>query len=82
MADRRLPMRTLRRILKKFGVSEDESRGNGSHTLFFKKFEDGEFSFPLPYAKELAKSYVKNSRRAFRLTEADGVSDEDFYGAG
>lgn len=82
MADRALPLRTLRKILKSFGVSEDKARGSGSHTFFFKKFDDGEFGYPIPtHDKDIAKPYVKGARRKFRLTEADGTSDEKFYGA-
>ena len=82
MADRRLLLRTLRKILKSFGVSENKSRGSGSHTLFFKAFDDGEFSYPVPtHDKEIAKVYVKGARKAFRLTPDHDVSDDAFYGA-
>lgn len=80
MADRRLPLRTLRKILRRFDVSEDKSRGSGSHTFFFKQFSEGEFGYPVPHDKDVAKCYVQGARRKFRLTEEDGVSDDDFYG--
>ncbi len=79
MADRRLPLRTLRKILKSFGVSENVSRGSGSHTYFFKAFEDGEFGYPIPRSKDVAICYVRGARKAFRLTEEYRISDAEFY---
>jgi hypothetical protein len=77
------PLKKLRKILASFGVSEDPSRGKGSHTLFYKKFEDGEFSYPVPTSdKEVNDCYVKGCRKKFRLTKDDGVSDDDFFGRG
>lgn len=80
MADRQLPLRTLRKILKSFGVSKDKSRGSGSHTYFSKKFVDGEFGYPIPtHDKDIAKPYAKGAQRQFRLTAEHGVTDDAFY---
>jgi hypothetical protein len=82
MADRPLKLRDLRRILRRHGVGEDPSLGNGSHTTFVKRFPDGTFSFPLPtHGRDVVLvCYVKAIRKKFRLTEAHGVSDREFYG--
>ena len=52
MAKRRVTIHELRRILRRYGVEEDSSRGKKSHTLFFKQFDDGEFTYligcPIP----------------------------------
>ena len=81
MGDRSIKLKTLRKRLLAFDVAEDASRGKGSHTLFLKTFEDGTFSYPVPTTRsDVLKCYVKGCRRAFRLTEADGVSDKQFYG--
>lgn len=80
MADRPLKLKDLRRILKRYDVEEDSSRGKGSHTLFFKKFPEGVFSYPVPTSRnDILACYVKNCRKKFRLTEQDGISDTDFY---
>lgn len=81
MADRSLSLKELRRILSRFGVSEDPSMGKGSHTTFWKKFAEGVFTYPVPtHDKDVQECYVKGCRRKFRLTAKDGVSDKDFYG--
>ena len=81
MADRPLKLRELRKILRRYDVEEDPSRGKGSHTLFYKTFPDGTFSYPVPTtSSEVNASYVKGCRKKFRLRPADGVSDKDFYG--
>ena len=80
MAKHRVTMHELRRILERYGVAEDSSRGKGSHTLFFKQFDDGEFTYPIPtHSKDVNPAYVKGARRKFRLTPADGVSDDEFF---
>ena len=64
----------------RFGVAEDSSRGKGSHTLFFKQFDDGEFTYPIPtHGKDVNPAYVKGARRKFRLMPEDGVSDDEFF---
>ena len=80
--DRPLPLRRLRRILRTFDVNEDPSRGKGSHTLFYKQFPEGEFTYPVPTSNDpILVCYVKGCRRKFRLMPEHGVSDDDFYGA-
>ena len=75
------PLKKLRKILASYGVSEDESRGKGSHTLFYKRFPEGEFSYPVPTDdKDVLDCYVKGCRKKFRLTKADGISDSEFFG--
>lgn len=75
MPDYPLKLRKLTRILRRYDVQRDDSRGKGSHVLFWKQFEDGKRSFPLPGKKNVAKHYVTAARRRFSLTPDDGVSD-------
>ena len=77
---RKLKLRELRRILRRYDVMEDRSRGKGGHTMFFKTIDGKEFSYPIPGDKEVKDCYVKGARRKFRLTPADGISDDEFYG--
>jgi hypothetical protein len=80
MADRPLKLHRLRQILKRYGVTEDSSRGKGSHTMFFRTLPEGVFSFPIPTNKEdIYSNYIRSLRKKFRLTELDGVTDYDFY---
>jgi hypothetical protein len=79
-----LKLRDLRKLLKRHGVSEEPSKGKGSHTTFVKTFPDGTFTYPVPTAgasKEMVLiCYVKGCRKRFRLRKEDGISDKDFYG--
>ena len=80
MADCPLKLHDLRRILRHFGVHEKKKRGKGSHTLFWKKFPNGVFSYPVPTTKsDIAACYVRGCRKKFRLTPEDGVTDDEFY---
>ena len=63
MGKRRLTFRELRRILRSFGVQEDESRGKGGHTLFWKDFDDGRFTF---LASTSRLRYGPHARSSFR----------------
>lgn len=76
---RRIKLRELRKIMGHFGVSEDTSRGKGGHTLFYKKLDDGTFSYPVPTENNVLPCYVKACRKKFRLTIEHGVSDEEFF---
>jgi len=76
---RRIKLRELRKIMSHFGVSEDPARGKGGHTLFYKEFDDGTFSYPVPTRKDVLPCYVKGCRKKFRLTVEHGVSDEEFF---
>ncbi len=82
MADRPLKLRRLRKILKRYDVSEDSSRGKGSHTVFFREVDGVTLSFPVPTGKqELESAYQRSLRRKFKLRAEDGVSDAEFYGS-
>ena len=79
MAKRRLTLNELRRILGSFGVHETSGGKHG--VKFWKQFPDGKFSYPVPcHGKEVLDCYVRGSRKKFRLTPSDGISDKDFYG--
>lgn len=81
MADRPLKLRELRKILKRYDVREDMSRGKGSHTVFFRDVDGKTVSFPVPTNKsELEPAYQRSLRKKFRLRDEDGVSDSEFYG--
>ena len=81
--DRPLKLHDLRRILKSYGIEEDQSRGKGSHTLFYEKdSQTGKTvaSFPVPTNRtDVLVPYVKGCRRRFNLRAKDGVSDKEFY---
>jgi hypothetical protein len=80
MADRPLDLRDLRRAVNRYGGWEDAARGKGSHTMFFRRTDSGEFSYPIPtHDKTVKKQYVKGLRERLRLTADDGVPDDDFY---
>jgi hypothetical protein len=80
MGRQRLKLRDLRKILKSFDVAEDVASGKGSHTVFWKAFPEGTFSYPVPTSqKDVHPKYVKGCRRQFRLLPEDGVSDEEFF---
>jgi hypothetical protein len=79
MGKRRLKLTDLRRILTSFGVNETRHRGKGGHTLFWKEFVDGRFSYPIPDRKDVLPCYVKGARKKFRLLPEDGVTDDDFF---
>ena len=82
MADRPLKYRRLRAILKTFGVLEDAKRGKGSERMFVGVVEGRIIRLPTKCHNEgddKPEGVIKSIRRHFRLTEADGVSDEEFY---
>lgn len=81
MADRPLKLRELKKILAKFGITEDKSRGKGSHTVFIKETDDGKVIYTIPTSKkDIGKPYIKGIRRAFGLRKEDGCDDQEFYG--
>jgi hypothetical protein len=82
MAKHRLKLKQLRRILRSYGVSEDSSRGKGGHTMFWKQFPGGTFTYPVPNKADVRPCYVSGCRRRFKLMPVDGVSDADFFGRG
>lgn len=82
MAEKPLTYRQLRKILRSFGIDEDARRGKGSERLFIGSVESRTVRFSTRCHNEgdiKPKGVIKSIRRAFRLTEADGVSDKDFY---
>ena len=76
-----MKLRDLRKALKRYGVWEDASRGDGSHTMFFRRIGNGVYSYPVPtHGSDLVLvCYVKGCRKKFKLTASDGVSDKAFY---
>jgi hypothetical protein len=84
-AKKPLKYRDLRKILKRYGVLEDKSRAKGSERMFYGIVAGIIVRFPTKCHGEgdLKPIPVINAiRRAFRLTEIDGVSDDEFYGRG
>ena len=81
MANRPLKLRELRKILKGFGCWEEESRGKGDHTMFFRKIGESTFSYPVRNKPDVLVCYVAGVRRKFKLTADDGISDAEFYGS-
>ena len=74
---RTVKLRKLKRLLSPYGVS---LQPGGKHLLFVSS--DGR-KYPIPARKDgddVERAYVNGIRRAFGLTEEDGVSDEQFYG--
>lgn len=48
--------------------------------MFFKEIDGEVFSYPVPTSKgDVLPCYVRGARKKFKLTKADGVSDEQFY---
>jgi hypothetical protein len=78
-----LKYRTLRRILNSFGITEIKGRGKGSHRMFQGVVDGRLVHYPTKCHSEgddKPIAVVEAIRRAFRLTENDGVSDREFYG--
>jgi len=83
MAEKPLSFRSLRKILRSFGIQEEKGRGKGSERMFVGVVDGRVERYPTKCHSEGAdkpKAVIKAIRRRFRLTEADGVSDKDFYG--
>jgi len=82
MADQPLKYRRLLRILKRFHCWEDKRRGKGSERMLCRMVEGRLERFPIrchSENEEKPRAVVKAVRRRLRLTEEDGVSDEQFY---
>lgn len=83
MADRPLKLRELRKILARYGITEDKSRGKGSHTIFVQDKDDGKRVFTIPTTKkDVDTPYIRSLRTKFGLRKEDGVNDDEFYGKG
>jgi hypothetical protein len=83
MADRPLKYRRLRAILKTFGIYEDSTkRGKGSERMFVGIVDGRITRLPTKCHNEgddKPVAVIKSIRRHFKLTEADGVTDAEFY---
>jgi hypothetical protein len=78
--DRPVSFKSLRKILRAYGVFENPSKGKGSHTYFEKAIGNGIVGLPVPTDKDPPLiCYVKQLRRKFKLTSNDGVTDDEFY---
>jgi hypothetical protein len=85
MAEKPIPYRTLRKILRSFGIAEEKRRGKGSERMFAGVVNGRVERYPTKChneGDEKPKGVIRAIRRRFRLTEADGVTDEDFYSRG
>lgn len=83
MAGRLLKHRKLIKILRGFGVTENKVRGKGSHRRLVRTVGNHQHSTTISFhGRDAAHSgsVVEAIRRRLKLTEEDGVSDEDFYG--
>lgn len=83
MAERTLKYRELRKRLEVFGVTESTKRGKGSERLLTRIVDGRVLSTTTKCHSESdqkPKAVIKAIRRRLKLTTADGVSDEEFYG--
>ena len=83
MSDRTLKYRDLLKILKKFGVFEDKTRGKGSERLLVRIVSGVRCMISTKCHKEgdqKPKAVIAAIRRRLKLTPEDGVSDNEFYG--
>ncbi len=74
-----IKQRDLFKILRRYHVEIDPSRGKGSHMMLRRIIEGIIRSYPLPDRDEYNLSYVAALRRRFELTDEHGVTDDDFY---
>jgi hypothetical protein len=82
MGDRALKYRRLLRILKRYNAFEDKQRGKGSERMLCRVVQGRLERFPIrchSESEDKPKAVVKAVRRRLRLTETDGVSDDEFY---
>ena len=79
--DRIVELRRLKQILARWGIIWVARKGKGSHGSFCKVTPEGVFSYTVPNEREVLICYVRGCRKKFKLTEKDGVSDNDFYNA-
>lgn len=72
----------LVKILKKFGLYIDTSRGKGSERMIVKG-NPPQLTYPIPFRTEnddVKRCYIRVIRQKFKLTPEDGVPDQEFYG--
>lgn len=82
MLVRPVKYRDLVKILKKFGLYIDTSRGKGSERMIVKG-NPPQLTYPIPFRTEnddVKRCYIRAIRQKFKLTPEDGVSDQEFYG--
>jgi hypothetical protein len=78
-----LKYRDLRRRLKKYGIQESKARGKGSERLFVGYVGGRLVTYPTKChneGDEKPTPVIEAIRRAFRLTEENGITDDEFYG--
>ncbi len=78
-----LKYRHLRKILKRYGVLEDKTRGKGSERMFVRVIDGVVVRYPTKCHNEGDEKpvpVIEAIRRRFQLTEENGVSDKQFYG--
>jgi hypothetical protein len=78
-----LKYRDLRRRLKAYGIQENKVRGKGSERMFVGYVEGRLVTYPTKChneGDEKPTPVIEAIRRAFHLTEDDGVTDKEFYG--
>lgn len=83
MRKKPLAYRDLRKILRSFGIQENKRRGKGADRMFVGIVEGRPVHYPTKChheGDEKPVPVINAIRRAFRLTQQDGVTDEDFYG--
>jgi hypothetical protein len=82
MAEKTLTYRELLKRLKRYGVEENARRGKGSERLLVRMVGGQRFSIPTKCHSEgdqKPKGVIRSIRRRLKLTEDDGVTDDDFY---
>lgn len=82
-AKKPLKYRVLRKILATFGVHEEQGRGKGSERMLVGIVDGRVVRYPTKCHHEGDEKQIpviNAIRRHFKLTAADGVSDQDFYG--
>lgn len=86
MARKKKPLkyRDLRKRLKEYGINEENpKRGKGSERMFVGVVDGRVVKYPTKCHSEGDEKpvpVINAIRRLFRLSEADGISDEAFYG--
>ena len=82
MADRPLTYRNLFRILRTYGVFEESNRGKGSERMLMRIVDGHPLRIPTRChneGDEKPRDVIRSIRRRLKLTEADGVTDREFY---
>jgi len=83
MAKKRLKHGPLMKILRRYGVEEDRKRAKGSHRLLIRRVDGQVLKTAIKFhrsGQEYSERTIEAIRRSLRLTPADGVSDDEFYG--